>query len=79
MSALGHKRTFLDVRFPLNDVRFTPESGHSIAADLMAMRAAAFELQQADELARSFAKSNTKRLIGSTDLSRSPDTSRSSP
>jgi hypothetical protein len=61
------------------DVCFTPESGHSIAADLMAMRAAAFELQQADELARSFAKSNTKRLIRSTDLSRSPDTSRSSP
>jgi hypothetical protein len=62
-------------------VRFTPESGHSIAADydLMAMRAAAFELQQADELALSFAKSNTKRLIGSADLSRSPDTSRSSP
>jgi hypothetical protein len=28
MSALGHKRTFLDVRFSLNDVRFTPESGH---------------------------------------------------
>jgi hypothetical protein len=27
MSALGHKRTFLDVRFSLNDVRFTPESG----------------------------------------------------
>ena len=52
-----------------------------IAADYdwMAMRAAAFELQQADELARSFAKSNTKRLIVSTDLSRSPDTSRSSP
>jgi hypothetical protein len=62
-------------------IRFTPESGHSIAGDydLMAMRAAAFELQQADELARSFAKSNTKRLVGSADLSRSPDTSRSSP
>ena len=59
--------------------RFSPESGHSIAADydLMAMRAAAFEPQQADELA--FAKSNTKRLIVSTDLSRSPDTSRSLP
>ena len=28
MSALGHKRTFHDVRFFLNDVRFTPESGH---------------------------------------------------
>jgi hypothetical protein len=28
MSALGQKRTFLDVRFSLNDVRFTPESGH---------------------------------------------------
>ena len=50
------------------DVCFTPESGHSIAGDLMAMRAAAFELQQADELARSFAKSNTKRPIGSADL-----------
>ena len=52
-----------------------------IAADYdwMAMRAAAFELQHADELARSFAKSNTKRLIGSANLIRSPDTSRSSP
>ena len=52
-----------------------------IAADYdwMAMRAAAFELQQADELARSFAKSNTKRLIGWADLVWSPDTSRSSP
>ena len=52
-----------------------------IAADYdwMAMRAAAFELQQADELAASFAKSNTKRLIGWTDLIWSPDTSRSSP
>ncbi|MGC1947113.1 MAG: hypothetical protein WA679_06090, partial [Pseudolabrys sp.] len=51
---------------------FSPESGHSIAADydLMAMRAAAFELQQADELARSFVKSNTKRLIVSIDLGR---------
>jgi hypothetical protein len=28
MSALGQKQTFLDVRFSLNDVRFTPESGH---------------------------------------------------
>jgi hypothetical protein len=65
-----------------SDVRFTPESGHSIAADYdwMAMRAAALELQQADELARSFAKSNTNRLIGSAaDLIRSRDTSRSSP
>ena len=91
--ALG-AATFPSLKEPLCNVRFgsladisqcnrhvcfTPESGHSIAADLMAMRAAAFELQQADELARSFAKSNTKRLIGSTDLSRSPDTSRSSP
>jgi hypothetical protein len=52
-----------------------------IAADYdwMAMRAAAFELQQADELAASFAKSNTKRLIGWADLIWSPDTSRSSP
>jgi hypothetical protein len=53
-----------------------------IAADYdwMAMRAAALELQQADELARSFAKSNTNRLIGSAaDLIRSRDTSRSSP
>jgi hypothetical protein len=35
-----------------------------IAADYdwMAMRAAAFELQQADELARSFAKSKTKLI-----------------
>jgi hypothetical protein len=51
-----------------------------IAADYdgMAMRAAALDLQQADELARAFAKSNTKRLIGSADLIRSPDTSRSS-
>ena len=31
MSALGHKRTFLDVRFSQNDVRFTPESGHCAA------------------------------------------------
>ena len=52
-----------------------------IAADYdwMAMRAAAFELQQADELEGSFAKSNTKRLIGWADLVWSPDTSRSSP
>jgi len=52
-----------------------------IAADYdwMAMRAAAFELRQADELAQSFAKSNTNPLIGSTDLIRSRDTSRSSP
>ena len=28
MSALGHKRTFPDVRFSQNDVRFTPESRH---------------------------------------------------
>jgi hypothetical protein len=43
-----------------------------IAADYdwMAMRSAAFELQQADELARSFAKSNTRQLIGSADLIR---------
>jgi hypothetical protein len=43
-----------------------------IAADYdwMAMRAAAFELQQADELAGSFAESNTKRLIGSSDARR---------
>jgi hypothetical protein len=47
--------------------------------DWMAMRAAAFELQQADELAQSFAKSNTNPLIGSTDLIRSRDTSQSSP
>jgi hypothetical protein len=45
-----------------------------IAADYdwIVMRAAAFDLQQADELARPFAKSNTK--IGSADLIRSPDT-----
>jgi hypothetical protein len=47
--------------------------------DWMAMRAAAFELQQADELTRSFANLNTKRPIGSADLIRSPDTSRASP
>ena len=75
MSALGQKQTFAVQK----GMSLYPESGHSFAADLMAMQAAAFELQQADELARSFAKSNTKRLIGSTDLSRSPDTSRSSP
>ena len=28
LSALGHKWTFVDVCFFLNDVRFTPESGH---------------------------------------------------
>jgi hypothetical protein len=28
MSALGHERTFLDVRFFQNDVRFAPNSGH---------------------------------------------------
>ena len=44
-----------------------------------AWRSAAFELQQADESAQSFAKSNTKRLIGSADWIWSPDTSRSSP
>ena len=26
MSALGHKRTFLDVRLSLNDVRFTSKA-----------------------------------------------------
>jgi hypothetical protein len=31
MFALGHKRTFLDVRFSLNEVRFTPKSGHPVA------------------------------------------------
>jgi hypothetical protein len=38
--------------------------------DWMAMRAAALELQQADELAQPFAKSNTNPLIGSADLIR---------
>ena len=33
MSALGHKRTFCDVRFSLNDVRFTLKSGHVSAYD----------------------------------------------
>ena len=33
MSALGHKRTFFDVRFFLNDVRSTSESGHSALQD----------------------------------------------
>jgi hypothetical protein len=28
VSALGHERTILDVRFSLNDVRFTAETGH---------------------------------------------------
>ena len=28
MSALGHKRTFRHLRFSVNDVRFTPKSGH---------------------------------------------------
>src|SRR6476619_6914599 len=46
--------------------------------DLTATRAAALDLQQADELARVFAKSNTKRPTGSADLVRSLDTSRSS-
>src|SRR5262245_19159572 len=46
--------------------------------DLTATRAAALDLQQADELARVFAKSNTKRPTCSADLVRSPDTSRSS-
>jgi hypothetical protein len=46
--------------------------------DLTATRAAALDLQQADELARVFSKSNTKRPTGSADLVRSPDTSRSS-
>ena len=32
MSALGQKQTFLDVRFFVNDVRFTPESGHVLCA-----------------------------------------------
>jgi len=43
-----------------------------IAADYdwMAMRSAAFELQQADEPAPSFAKSNIRQLIGSADLIR---------
>jgi hypothetical protein len=47
--------------------------------DLTATRTAALDLQQADELATVFAKSNTKRPTGSADLVRSPDTSRSSP
>ena len=36
--------------------------------DLTATRAAALDLQQADELARVFSKSNTKRPTGSADL-----------
>ena len=46
--------------------------------DLTATRAAALDLQQADELARVFAKSNTRRPTGLADLVRSTDTSRSS-
>ena len=85
-SALAH------VRFvPIADIgrevcnareRLLKRQALRIAADYdwMAMRAAALVLQQADELARSFAKSNTNRLIGSAaDLIRSRDTSRSSP
>src|SRR5215475_9313367 len=46
--------------------------------DLTATRAAGLGFEQADELARVFAKSNTKRPICSADLIQSPDTSRSS-
>ena len=96
MSALGQKQTFCDAGAmsalpPKADIgrevcnareRLFKRQALRIAADYdwMAMRAAALELQQADELARSFAKSNTNRLIGSAaDLIRSRDTSRSSP
>jgi len=53
-----------DIRAAKRHVRFIPESGRFLVRT--AMRAAAFELQQADELARPFAKSNTKRPIGPT-------------
>jgi hypothetical protein len=47
--------------------------------DLTATRANALDLQQAGELAMAFAESHTKRLTGSANLIRSPDTSQSSP
>jgi hypothetical protein len=47
--------------------------------DPTATRAAALDLQQADELAMAFAESHTKRLTGATNLIRPPDTSRSLP
>ena len=47
--------------------------------DLTATRAAGLDFEQADELARVFAKSNTKRLIDLAGSIPWPDTSRSSP
>jgi hypothetical protein len=68
MSAFGPKADIV-----LRQMR----GGESLLESGPPLNAAALELQQADELAPPFAKSNTKRLIGSADLIRSPDTSRS--
>jgi hypothetical protein len=39
LSASGHKWTFNDVRLSLNDVRFTPETGHVQCKSLCPLRA----------------------------------------
>jgi hypothetical protein len=79
MSALGQKQTYA-LQQAMSALPPRPNRGIKLltGCDLTATRAAALYLQQADELARVFAKSNTKRPTGSADLVRSPDTSRSS-
>src|SRR5262249_6488670 len=84
LTALGQKRTCKAhcSRETERDRQPCPNRGIKLltaaGCDLTATRAAALDFQQADELARVFAKSNTKRPTGSADLIRSPDTSRSS-
>src|SRR5262249_30638418 len=81
MSALGQKRTHSCHRETERDRQPRPNRGIKLLTasdcDLTATRAAGLGFEQADELARVFAKSNTKRPICSADLIRSPDTSRS--
>jgi hypothetical protein len=76
----GPKADTAAIRETERDRQPRPNRGIKLltACDLTATRAAALDLQQADELARVFAKSNTKRPTGSADLIRSTDTSRSS-
>src|SRR5215475_8843020 len=81
MSALGQsgRRCY---REPERDRQPRPNRGIKLltacGCGLTATRAAGLDLQQADELARVFAKSNTKCPAGLADLVRSTDTSRSS-
>ena len=83
MSALPAKSGHSCYRETERDRQPCPNRGIKLLTasdcDLTATRAAGLDFVQADELARVFAKSNTKRPTGSADLVQSPDTSRSSP